>query len=77
MLTNKVKAELILELYGSQSDNSMRNLVKLLDILISETRLDNDTAELDGVKRNQGEIKAYSTLKEFILRGLPSANRVA
>ena len=75
MIINQRKTELILNLYGSQSDNSIRNLIQLLDILITELRLDNDTAEPDEVKCNQGGIKAYSTLKEFIQRGLPSANR--
>ena len=71
-MSDQPKAKLILNLYCSQFDNSIRNLIQLLDVLIAELRLDNDTADIDGVRRNQGEIKAYNTLREFILYGLPS-----
>jgi len=53
-MSDQPKAKLILNLYCSQFDNSIRNLIQLLDILIAELRLDNDTADIDGVRRKQG-----------------------
>ena len=77
MLTNRPKAELIIEIFGAQHDNAIQNIQKLLDILIAEVRLDNDTADDVQFRTNQGEIKAYMKLREYILRGLPAINKVA
>jgi len=73
MFINKEKAELIIEIYGSQKDATCQKIVKLLNILIDETRTDNDTAEGREILQNQGKIKAYIGLKEMIERGLPSS----
>lgn len=72
MLANKAKAELISELCGAQKDHVCQNLFKLLEILISEARLDNDTAEENIIYRNQGKIQGFLELKESITRGLPA-----
>ena len=72
MFINKEKAELIIEIYGSQKDAVCQKIVKLLNILTDETRTDNDTAEGREMLQNQGKIKAYTGLKEMIERGLPS-----
>ena len=76
MLANREKATLILEICGSQKENSIKNVLKLLDILIQEVRIDNDTADEVQFRTNQGEIKAYRTLKDYIERGIPSVNRI-
>ena len=72
---SKEKAALIIDLSGSQGASVIQNLIKLLDLLISEVRIDNDTAGYDNVLINQGEIRAYLRLKEYIERGLPTINR--
>ncbi len=73
MLANKAKATLIFEIFGAQRENSIQNVLKLLDILISEIRIENDYAEGNTLYRNQGEIKGYLALKKYIQRGLPGA----
>lgn len=75
MFINKPKAELIIEIFAAQKDNSVRNIMKLLDVLIDETRISNDSVEGNDIYRNQGKIQAYQALKEIIERGLPASNR--
>lgn len=75
MITNRPKAELIVELCGSQQEQSIKKVLKLLEILIQEVRVDNDTAGPDTFRINQGEIRGYMKLKEHIERGLPAVNR--
>ena len=77
MLINQSKTELIFEIHGLRNENTCRNVLKLLDILISETRLDNDLADTSSVLKNQGKIAGYRTLKEYIEDGLPSVNKFA
>jgi hypothetical protein len=67
------KAALILDLNAAQNERSIENVLKLLDILILETRTENDCAEGNTLYRNQGEIAAYVKLKEHIQRGLPAS----
>jgi hypothetical protein len=69
---NKLKTEVIAELSSSRTSPLCANLLTLLDILITEKREENDTADMDGVKRNQGAIFALSDLKAYITRGLPA-----
>lgn len=76
MFANKEKAELIMEVYGSQRDNSMQNMIKLIDLLIQEARVDNDVADTTVFLQNQGKISGYSVLKEYIERGLPALSKV-
>ena len=75
MLTNRVLAELVVELHGAQKDPQVMNVLKLVDVMISETRIDNDTAAPDVVLRNQGKIAGLSGLKQFIERGLPGVQK--
>jgi hypothetical protein len=72
MFANKIKSELIGELCGAQKDHVCQNLFKLLDILISEARIENDTAEENVIYRNQGKIQGFLELKDSIERGLPA-----
>jgi hypothetical protein len=75
MLDDKIKmAQLIADLNASQSEPGMRHLVKVLDAITEELRGDNDTAEDKALYRNQGEIRGYNRLKEYILRGLPTGS---
>jgi len=77
MFTNRQKAELIFEISGSRAESVCRNILSLLDILIDEVRIENDTAAPDTFMQNQGKIKAYTALKDYILRGLPTGNAQA
>ena len=71
MLNNKVKAEVIFELSGARGDSMCQNFLKLLDILIEEARIENDTTCPEDFRLNQGQIKAYKTIKDHIEKGLP------
>lgn len=75
MFINRPKAELIIDIFAAQKDNSVRNIMRLLDVLIDETRISNDSVEGNEIYRNQGKIQAYQALKEIIERGLPASNR--
>jgi len=70
--TNKTKAEAIFELNGMKHDPACKSMVKLLDILIDEVRIQNDEAPAERVLGNQGEIRAFMRLKEYIEKGLPT-----
>jgi hypothetical protein len=74
MQTNKDKAILITTLSAHQNDVSLTNAVKLIDIMVSETRIDNDRAEGNMLIRNQGKIEGLLELKSHIERGLPGSN---
>jgi len=54
----------------------MRHLLALIDVLVAETREDNDRAGVRGVFRNQGKIEGLRQLKDYIEgKGLPTANK--
>jgi hypothetical protein len=72
MQQNRDKAALIMDLNAAQHERSIEHILKLLDILISEVRVENDYAEGNSLYRNQGEIAGYMKLKEYIQRGLPA-----
>jgi hypothetical protein len=72
-MTNPEKGKLILELSAGKDDLMVKKTMDLVDILINEVRVDNDTAQKDDFLRNQGEIRGFNRLKEMILRGLPSS----
>lgn len=71
MFQNKEKVDMIVELNSLQGDRSSRVMLKLLDILITETRILNDHCSPDDLPYNQGVIGAYTNMKEYILRGIP------
>jgi len=72
MLSNRTKAELISNIHERKSESAYQDLNLLIDILINEARIDNDTADSGTFNSNQGKIKAYLALKDYIDRGLPS-----
>lgn len=71
MLHKREKAELIVKIHEAENDQNVISIMKLIDILVQEHRIDNDTATYEGVMRNQGSITALDGLKEWITRGLP------
>lgn len=71
MLPNAQKAALIFEISGHKGDVMCQNILRLLEILIQEVRVDNDTAPAEIVVKNQGKLYAYTLLQEYIVRGLP------
>lgn len=71
MLLNKDKAELITNIFNSKQTPVSQNIILLINTLVEETRVDNDTADEDTVKRNQGGIAHLMILKDYILKGLP------
>jgi hypothetical protein len=72
MLNNKLKAQAIHDLHGIKAESAGGKLSTILDILINEARVANDTATEAEIKINQGEIKAYLKLKEYLERGIPT-----
>lgn len=75
MLTNKEKAAAIYDFYGLNSEHSGAKILTLLNILIEELRIDNDTADDAHFKLNQGEIKGYIQLKDYLKRGIPAGEK--
>jgi len=77
MFQNKEKAEVIIAISGAKREESIRNVLRLLEILIEEAHIELESEEEKNVHKMQGAIKAYRGLKETILRGLPAGNLVA
>lgn len=76
MISDKVKAGLIFEISGHKGEVMCTNLLKLLEILIQEVRVNNDTAGPETMRLNQGEIAGYMKLQDYIERGLPGAIKI-
>jgi hypothetical protein len=74
-LANNVKAVLIAEVHTAKNDPAMKSMLKLIDFLIDETRILNDTAEGNDVYRNQGAILALRALLDYALRDMPGTNQ--
>ena len=75
MQPNPERARLISEVSGARNEHSMRQLLALIDIIVAETRVDNDRAGVRGVFRNQGKIEGLRQLKDYIMgKGTPTAN---
>ena len=72
-MKNQAKAELIMEISGAKNEATAQRILKLLDIVINETRIENDRAEEKEFLRNQGKIQGFLELKENIERGLPTS----
>ena len=75
MLRNKEKAVAIANIHGLKQESAGMKVLNLLDILIDELRKDNDTVDSVFLQRNQGEIRAYLQLKEYIERGTPEIQK--
>jgi hypothetical protein len=70
MIKGTEKMRVAGEIYSFRTDRPMRLMVELFDLLINETREENDMAELDRIKFNQGKIAAYRGLKRVIEVGV-------
>ena len=68
MLSNPKKAEAIAAFTALKHDPAGRPIINLLDILIDEIRVSNDTAVAEVVVKNQGKIEAYLELRRYILK---------
>lgn len=64
------KAALIDELSHEKAGHSWSITKELLNILIQELRENNDTADTDSFRSNQGRIEAYKHLLIMIDRGI-------
>ena len=69
MTPTSEKATLISELHGLSQTPAMKYVIAFIDILIEESRIDNDTAEPPNVLRNQGGIAVLGVMREYIMRG--------
>jgi hypothetical protein len=73
MINNNLKAEIVSKLHETRMTEVGRNVSKLLDILIDDTRLEYDNANRLKTLRLQGKIQAYQEFKAIIERGLPNS----
>lgn len=73
MIANQAseKSRLIAELNQVKTEQGVRMISQLLNLLIQETRESNDSAGYKAVLINQGKIEAYKTIIDDINRGLP------
>lgn len=71
MFGNPAKSEYISAVHQCRAEATCQLVNKLLDILISETRIENDTVLDSELKLNQGKIAGWRELKDYIERGLP------
>lgn len=62
------KRNLIKNLNAERMTPVGRNLSELIDVMVSEIRVDNDTAGLDIVPINQGKIMGLLGLKDYLLK---------
>jgi len=67
-LSNPQKAEAISGFSALGFDPAGRPIVCLLDILIEETRISNDTADSETVAKNQGKLEAYKDLRCYLIK---------
>jgi len=66
---NNPKAVAISEFYELLHTDAGRKIATLLDIMLGELRVYNDTACPDVVRYNQGGINVIIRLKEYLERG--------
>ena len=66
------KAQLIADIYVARKETVCRDMFRLLGLLIDETREENDTATDLTMYRNQGAIQAFTQLKNYFIKGLPT-----
>jgi hypothetical protein len=71
MERNALKAQAIGEFYSLKSTHPGNVIMGLLDILIDELRIENDTVSPDRLTHSQGKISMCFQLKSYLLRGLP------
>ena len=66
---NNPKAGAISEFNSLQFTEAGQKIMTLLDIMLYDYRVDNDTASVDRFRINQGRIDAIIQLKAYLERG--------
>lgn len=69
-MVNREKIEYITQLSECKSNRECMLLSKILDILIDETRVHNDSCDPVELRFNQGKISAFWELKRYIQSGI-------
>ena len=75
MIHNKLKAQAIIDLHTLKTEQAGSKLLTILDLLILDLRLANDTVDKERLKINQGEIKGYLQLRDYLNNGLPNITK--
>lgn len=73
----RIKAEAIFEVNSLVREPAGKKLLDLLDILIKEARLENDTILKDNLQFNQGKIAGWGQLRDYLVRGVPGPPKIA
>ena len=73
MIERQKKIALIAEISSNNTLQVVRNMIELINALIEEARAENDEADGPSMMRNQGKIKAYKTLLDYIVKGVPAS----
>ena len=69
-LKNPELSSFIAELHNYRSNEGIKILLNILNLLIQQTREENDHIDPLELKHNQGKIEVYSTIKRYIESGL-------
>lgn len=62
------KAELVSNFKGLKHQEAGFTVLELLNLLINDLRIDNDTADINMVLRNQGRLAALIELRDYLER---------
>ena len=77
LIKNTERTRLISEIAGSRNEYAVKNVMALIEILILETREENDRSGVRGVFRNQGKIEMLKQLRDYIEgKSLPTINKL-
>lgn len=71
------KASLLGIIYEMRNDPAMRAVSQFIDIRIGELRVENDSLDLEEIKKNQGAIRELKQFQNYIKKGLPSFKKEA
>lgn len=71
------RTDLEAEISAQRTDAVSKNIQKLIDCLIEDYRLENDTATVRAVMRNQGKIASLNQLKDIIVKDFASLSNKA
>jgi len=66
-----LKQRLQADISAARNEPTIRMMVRLLEILINDTRKENDRSLIRAVLRNQGKIAAFQELLDIITRDYP------
>jgi len=66
----KKKSDLVMELFEQKGSRTCSLMIQLCDMMIQDLREENDTADIDRFRINQGNIEAWKAMKTFITEGV-------